>query len=345
MHHLCIRSSFLLKLEGLVSKLYFDKGLVTLIQMLHPFVPQIDEHGDRHSQCPEDCPMAMILHRLVEDCGYPSCPRYIISTLSQGSHTYYRVRVILPHNVDLMEDELEVVGEGYTQTEAVAEAAYGALARFCAIHSEDLEGTEAMYYPPADRARPEWGRRLRNLARTARNIKKRQLRDQVHLTTTFADMHEESSHNARDARVQMGALQDEMGHLQVQHHRDTSEIIRLQLRLQETERISDDRQRRFQQAQTTIADLNAHIQQDHQDIEELNDQVVALHLQMNQMQAPDEDEEEEDPEELEPVSSGATQGSSGVESGSIGPPPSPVPDFPQEFEGSEDGHSVNGGHD
>ena len=100
--------------------------------------------------------MAMTLHHLVEDYGYPSCPRYVTSTTFRGTHTYYRVRVILPPNVDLMEEELEVRGEGNTQLEAVADAAYKALTRFCTLHSDHLEGTEAMYLPPSDRTRPEW---------------------------------------------------------------------------------------------------------------------------------------------------------------------------------------------
>ena len=82
--------------------------------MPHLFVPQRDAEGNLHSECPEECPMAMTLHHLFEDYGYPSCPRYIISTIFRGTHTHYRVRVILPPNVDLMEEELEVAGEGNT---------------------------------------------------------------------------------------------------------------------------------------------------------------------------------------------------------------------------------------
>lgn len=314
--------------------------------MPHLFVPQRDDHGDLHSECPEDCPMAMTLHRLVEEYGYPFCPRYITSTLFQGTYTYYRVRVILPHNADLMEDELEVVGEGYSQSEAVADAAYRALTRFCALHSDDLEGTEAMYFPPSDRTRSEWGRRLWNLDRAARGIKRSQLRDQVRLTTTLATMYEDSSQSSRDARVQRGAMQEEVDHLRAQHYRDSSAVIRLELRLQESERTSSDRQRRLQQAQVTIADQAAHIAQDHHTIDNLTEQLTALHLHINQLEEEnEEEEEEEDPEELVPEGSGATQGSSGMDSGSVGPPPNPDPGFPYESEGSDAGHSVNGGQD
>ena len=135
---------------------------------------------------------------------------------------------------------------------------------------------------------------------------------------------------------------EEIGQLRIQRHRDDSEVISLGLWLQESERVSRDRQRRLQQAEVTIADQAVHIDHDHHIIDNLNEQMATLHMHLNQMQE-DEEEEEEDPEEIVPEGSGATQGSSGVASGSVGPPPPPAPGSPAESDGSDAAYSVNGG--
>ena len=136
--------------------------------MLHSFVPQRDARGDRHTECPEDCPFAMGLHHRLKELGYLTCPKYIISTIDLLFDTHFRVQILMPRHPNIPEENLfEIEGGGATEKEAISDAACRALARLCTLHSDDLEGSDVMYFPPSDRTQPGWKHKIHRLDRTA----------------------------------------------------------------------------------------------------------------------------------------------------------------------------------
>ncbi|KAJ1273331.1 hypothetical protein BS78_06G271900 [Paspalum vaginatum] len=290
--------------------------------MPHTFVPYEDARGCWHQECPENCPLAMTLHHRLQELGYLSCPRYIVRHADLGLMGETRVRVRMPQNPRVSEEGVwEVQGSGLTSGEAFSDAAYRALTELCTRHLGELEGSEVMFLPPNDRAQPEWERRLRNLNRSARDLRRRQMREQVHYTSQLADLYDQRHQTYASIREGFLGLRAQNEHMLEQQHRDTSEIISLGLRQYEDQRTMRDLRDQLHTANLTIQDQTTHLELDHTIIDNLNEQVIALQLQNDQLQAElEESSSEEEPMELVPEGSGATQGSSGIASGSVGPP-------------------------